>query len=223
MMAMLLNLLIMVIVWRLMPVTMPTMTGSYLRLLQSLWRLFADHSTLRLACATGFFAFGAFSAIWATLAFLLSGPPYHFGADVVGLFGLIGAVSMMSAPILGRLADGFGARIMIAVGGVTLIAAFVFVSQSGSTLGVLILGLILIDLGYRMVLLANQTRIYPLARDAHSRLNTLFMTFVFVGGAAGSICGVLAVHGSWPGVALVGGLFAAVGLAIHVGSLRYRS
>ena len=64
--------------------------------------LFLDHQTLRAACATGFLAFAAFGALWATLAGLLARPPFQLGADVVGLFGLIGAVSIVAGPFLGR-------------------------------------------------------------------------------------------------------------------------
>ena len=42
------------------------------------------------------------------------------------------------------------------------------------------------------MLLANQTRIYPLQPDFRNRLNTMFMTFVFLGGAVGSLCGAVA-------------------------------
>ena len=97
-------------------------TLSYPRLLQSLGRLFLEHATLRAACATGFLAFAAFGALWATLATLLARPPYRLGADVAGLFGLLGIVSMVSAPILGRLTDRYGSRFVIAAGCVILLS-----------------------------------------------------------------------------------------------------
>ena len=56
------------------------------------------------------------STIWATLAFLLAAPPYHFGANMVGMFELIGVVSIFVAPIVGRLTDRLGVRFMIGAG-----------------------------------------------------------------------------------------------------------
>ena len=198
------------------PPTKPSSDLPYPKLLLSLGRLFAAHATLRAACITGFLAFGAFSALWATLAALLAKPPYHFGANTVGLFGLIGAVSIVAAPVIGRLTDRLGTRFMIGAGSATLLVAFGFVSQAERALWALALGIALIDIGYRSVLLANQTRIYPLQPSAQSRLNTVFMTSVFLGGAAGSLCGAAAVMWSWTGLACAGAGLAAVALVFHL-------
>src|ERR1019366_9923025 len=35
-------------------------------------------------------AFGAFSVLWSTLAFHLSGAPFHYSSGVIALFGLFG-------------------------------------------------------------------------------------------------------------------------------------
>ena len=221
--AILLNVMLVAIVWRFLPLTKPTTDLSYPQLLRSLWRLFMDQPVLRAACATGFLAFGAFSTLWATLAFLLARPPYHFGANAVGMFGLIGVVSIFVAPILGRLTDRLGVRFMIGAGASILILAFVFVSQAERALWTLVCGIALIDIGYRAVLLANQTRIYPLQPDFRNRLNTMFMTFVFLGGAAGSLCGAFAARGSWTGVALAGAGLAAAGLVVHLMTSKRRT
>jgi len=215
-MAIALNALLMVIVWRTLPATKPSSDLPYPKLLLSLGRLFVEHATLRAACITGFLAFAAFSALWATLAALLARPPYQFGADTVGLFGLIGIVSIFGGPIIGRITDRLGTRFMIGAGAVTLLVAFGFVSQAERSLWALGLGIALIDIGYRSVLLANQTRIYPLQPSAQSRLNTVFMTSVFLGGAAGSLCGAAAVVWSWTGLALAGAGLAALALVFHL-------
>jgi predicted MFS family arabinose efflux permease len=215
-----LNLMLIAIVWRVLPSTRPTSDLPYPLLLRSLGRLFLDYPTLRAACFTGFLAFGAFGALWATLAPLLARPPYQLGADVAGLFGLIGLVSMVAAPIQGRLTDRLGARVMIAIGAVMLLIAFAMVSQTERGLWALAIGVALTDLGYRSVLLGNQTRIYPLQPSANSRLNTVFMTVVFIGGAFGSLCGAAAAAWSWTGVALVGAGFAVATLAVHLWTAR---
>jgi predicted MFS family arabinose efflux permease len=179
-------------------------------------RLFAAHAVLRAACITGFLGFAAFGALWATLAPLLARPPYQFGADVAGLFGLLGIVSMVTAPILGRLTDRLGSRFMIAAGPGILLAAFAAISQTDRAIWLLALGVTLVDIGYRSILLGNQTRIYPLQADAQSRLNTVFMTSVFLGGAFGSLCGAAAAVWSWHGVALTGAAFAVLAFIAHM-------
>lgn len=147
---------------------------------------------------------------------MLARPPYQFGADTVGLFGLIGIVSIFGGPIIGRITDRLGTRFMIGAGAVTLLIAFGFVSQAERALWALALGIALIDIGYRTVLLANQTRIYPLQPSAQSRLNTVFMTSVFLGGAVGSPCGAAAVIWSWTGLALAGAGLATAALVFHL-------
>jgi predicted MFS family arabinose efflux permease len=221
--AILINFVLMTIVWRLLPLTRPTTDMSYPRLLLSLWRLFLDQPMLRAACATGFLAFASFSVLWATLASLLAQPPYRYGADVAGLFGLVAGFSIFTAQVIGRLTDRLGTRFMIAAGGVILVGAFAFVSQTERALWALVIGVALIDIGYRSVLIPNQTRIYPLQPGSISRLNTVLMVSVFTGGAVGSTCGAAAAHWGWSGVALTGIALATLGFIFHLATSRPRS
>jgi predicted MFS family arabinose efflux permease len=215
--AMFFNLLLIVAIWFLLPRPAATTDMSYPRLLRSLWRLFVEQPVLRAACATGFLAFGAFSALWATLASLLFRPPYHFGANIAGAFGLVGIVGIFSTPVVGRLVDRLGTGFVVGAGAATVAVAFVFVSRGESALWPVVVGIALIDIGYRAVLVANQTRIYPLQAGAHSRLNTLFMTSVFLGGAVGSVCGAAAAaYWSWTGLAAAGGGLGALGVVVHL-------
>ena len=50
-------------------------------------------------------AFGCFSVLWTSVAFLFSGAPYHYGNAVIGLFGLAGLAGALAAPVAGRLSD----------------------------------------------------------------------------------------------------------------------
>ena len=69
------------------------------------WRLVAEHPTLRVRMVYGALGMGQFSVLWTTIAFLLAGPPYHYGTPTIGLFGLVGLAGALAAQAAGRMAD----------------------------------------------------------------------------------------------------------------------
>src|SRR4029079_2274549 len=63
----------------------------------------------------GALGFGLMSVFWTTLAFLLSGAPYHFGEAAIGACARIAVPPAFCAPYVGRFADRGQAR--LATGG----------------------------------------------------------------------------------------------------------
>ncbi|HYX53900.1 MAG TPA: MFS transporter, partial [Candidatus Limnocylindrales bacterium] len=103
----------------LLRVRLPRVTAhshlNYLELIQSLVRLVVETPKLRQVSLVGAMLFAAFSAFWTTLVFLLETPPYHYGSQTAGLFGLIGATGALAAPISGRTSDRRGPRFVVAI------------------------------------------------------------------------------------------------------------
>jgi predicted MFS family arabinose efflux permease len=65
-----------------------------------------------------------------------------------------------------------------------------------------------------MNLVLGQREIYQLDPDSHNRLNSIYMTSVFVGGVVGSaIASTLYRHSGWSWVAVVGMLFPLLALS----------
>ena len=208
--------LMLIIVLR-MPKTVSTSSLSYPALLASLWTLLREETVLRKACLTGFLMFAAFSALWGTLAALVAEPPYHFGPAEAGAFGFVGIAGLLASPWIGRAVDRFRSRVVLGIGALTVLFAFLLVTGAGLHIGLLIAAMILLDIGNRAGLVANQSRIYALSSEARSRLNTLFMTSYFLGGATGAgVAAHVVKHFGWHGLALVGMLFAAVALATMI-------
>lgn len=206
-----LDIVLLLLIYNYLPRIKPMVTGSYFSLLRSLWELFRQKFVLREACITGLLLFAAFNALWGSLAFLLSQPPYQFGSDLVGLFGLVGVVGMMASARIGQMVDRFGGRQIIIMASALIAIAFIFIWYAQFHLWSLITGVILLDLGSRSGLVSNQIRIFALAPEASSRLNTVFMSFYFIGGALGAQLGAMAGAAGWFGIATVGG-----GLALAV-------
>src|SRR5262249_35666647 len=140
----------------------------YAELLGSFGRLTRTEPVLRQSCVIGASVFGAFSAFWTTLAFHLTGPPLDYGSQAVGLFGLAGMAGALAAPLAGRVADRRGPRLMIGVGLLCVLLAFVVLGLSGALLAGLIAGVLLLDFGVQAAHISNQTRIYGLPAEAHN-------------------------------------------------------
>jgi predicted MFS family arabinose efflux permease len=185
----------------------------YRELFRSLLQLIREHPTLREAAAIGALEFAAFSAFWSTLAFFLTRPPYHYGSDVTGLFGLVGIVGALAAPVVGRLADRQSPRQVVRLAVWITIASYLAFWLVGRQIWGLVLGVILLDLGVQAAQVSNQARIYRLVPNAHSRVNTVYMVAYFIGGSLGSILGASAWGlWGWSGVCLCGALM--LGLAL---------
>jgi predicted MFS family arabinose efflux permease len=178
---------------------------SYRDVLASLLQLARTQPVLRETSFIGALAFGAFSAFWSTLAFFLTAPPWHLSSDAIGMFGVVGVAGVTAAPLVGRLSDRRDPRITAAVGLVIMLLAFGAFAGAPASLAGLVAGVILLDLGVQSALVSNQARFYAISAEAAGRLNTVFMTSYFLGGAAGSIIAAQAwAHARWNGVCAVG-------------------
>lgn len=209
-----LDVVLLATVWRSLPLVAARPAVGYLALLRSMATLVKEEPVLRIASACGFLMFAAFSALWATLAAMLSQAPYGFGPASIGAFGLVGLAGMLASGRIGALVDRVGERTMVLCGAGLVGLAFVLIAFSGHGLAWLVAGMVLLDFGNRAGLVANQSRVFALRPQARSRLNTVFMVSYFLGGAAGAALGGVGAHrAGWQGMALVGlGLAAMAGL-----------
>jgi predicted MFS family arabinose efflux permease len=187
----------------------PTSTLRYHEAIRSLGQLWRRHPSLRAATIIQALMFASFTAFWTILALYLQGPKFHLGADIAGLFGIIGAVGIFAAPIAGRVADKRGPHFVVWLGAGLTIAAWLIFGVWASIIS-LVIGVIVLDFGIQSALISNQHIVYAIDADARSRLNTVFMTGMFLGGATGSALAMLAwSKGGWGAVCWLG---AALGL-----------
>jgi predicted MFS family arabinose efflux permease len=201
--------------WRL-PRDRPAFQGTYSSLMQSLLTLTRELVPLRRSALVGGLIFAAFSVFWTTLTFYLAGSNYHYGSDVAGFFGLVGAMGALAAPLAGKVADTRGPRYAITAGIALSLVAYAVLGIGGAYLVGLVLGVILLDVGVQAAHISNQTLVFSLRPEARSRLNTVYMTGYFTGGSLGSVIGGLAwMHFGWLGVCAVGSTLMALALLAH--------
>jgi len=211
-----------VVLARMVPAESDRPRIRYGTLLVTTVALVRDESVLRRRMLFGALGFAAFSVYWTTMAFVLSGAPYHYGDATIGLFGLVGAAGALCANFAGRWADHGLTRRTTTVFTVLVAVSFLPLWFGGHDLAMMIVGILALDVGVQGLQVTNQSIIYQLAPDARSRINSAYMVSYFIGGALGSAVGSW-LYGShrWAGVCVLGAAIGAVafGLAV-VDSLR---
>ncbi|MET3021164.1 MFS transporter [Flavobacterium hydatis] len=204
------------------PYNKPVFHGSYGQLLQSLFTLIKTQPLLREATIINAFCFAQFGAFWTTMVLLLSDTPFLFSSSTIGLFGIVGASGALAAPLVGRLGDKGNSRIAVGYGCLLMLISFIIFYFSGSSIVGIIIGIVCIDIGIQGVHISNQTRVYSLLPEARNRLNTVFMSFSFLGTAAGSAYGLfLWKLGGWHAVTIGCAVLALSSLLVY--GLTYKS
>jgi len=210
------DVMLMIVVWRTLPYTAATTDVRYTRLLASLRHLFVSEPVLRKAAMTGFLLFAAFSAFWSSMATLLARPPYALGSAGAGAFGLLSVAGISLSPVIGRLVDGIGSRPLLFAVGFLEVLAFGLLLRAESGIWMITIVVVLLDVGNRAGIVSCQTKVFSLGEQARSRLNSIFMSFYFLGGAFGAQAGQASVaRWGWSGLALTGAGFATLALLVH--------
>lgn len=203
------------------PATAPSTQGRYLRLLGGAWSLLRSEPDLRRSCFYQASVFAGFTAAWAAVALLLTGPSYGYGTGGVGLLALVGVGVMVGAPFAGRLVDTRGSDVvnLVCFLGVLASAALLAIAAVGGTGGLvaLVAGMLVLEVGMQCGMVANQARMYAVRPDAGGRLNTVYMTCAYSGGTMGSFLGLRSYDLlGWTGVCALVAVLAAAALTIHL-------
>jgi predicted MFS family arabinose efflux permease len=209
-------LLLMVLMAKRFPQSIPSFKGTYKELMSSMWDYIKTQPVLREASLINFFAFAVLSAFWTTMVLFLASPPYSYQTLQIGLFGIAGAAGALAAPLVGKLSGKGNPRRNVLIGLILQIVSIALFYFTGAYLVMFILGIIIIDIGQQAIHVTNQTRIYAILPEARNRLNTVFMSVSFVGAACGSALGLLLWDkGHWPIFCLGTALVIALNIVIY--------
>lgn len=184
---------------------------AYWTLVAGSFRLLGTYRVLRRRAWFGANLFASFSVLWSTLAFHLSGAPFHYSNIEIGMFGLLGVGGVLAANAAGHAADRNRVR-----GTTIVMACLIAISFGLMWLGrhdvwILALAIFTLDAGAQGMQITNQAVIYGLAPDMRGRITSAYMVCGFTGAAIGSLgAGFAYAHDGWAGVCWLGLVIAVM-------------
>jgi predicted MFS family arabinose efflux permease len=188
-----------------LPQRAPDTNVPYRQLLRSTLNMLRVHAPLRRRTVYQATMFGAFSAFWTTISFVLTAAPFHYSQLQVGIFALIGAGGAFIAPQAGRWADRGLTRPVTAVAFTVVIASFALAVVGRHHVVALAAAGLFLDMAVQVCLIMGQHTIYALEPQSRARLNSAFVATFFLGGAVGSQVGTIAFrHGGWVALCVFG-------------------
>lgn len=183
---------------------LPIIKMSYGKIFASMLHLLKDEPRLIYRSCAGGFAFASMSVLFSTIALLLKSS-FDLSDMMVGMVTLIGVFGALSTKKIGKLADRGHTNTITWMGVLTLFISWIFLYFGQYFLLSYIAGFGLLNLGLVLIHTSNQNIVFRLREDSKSRINSIYMTMYFIGGATGSALGVYAwQHGGWEMSCLVG-------------------
>jgi predicted MFS family arabinose efflux permease len=213
-------LLITPVLWVRLPNTRPTTQASYRELLWSIFSLLRSHAGIRRAVTIQFMFGICYGGFWAVAAPMLA-VIHRVGPTGAGLMGIPGAAGILVARPAGRWTDRVGLKPVVLAGICSMIAAWVAMAFGEWSLAAVVIGAMLLDIGLRATMVANQTLINSAVPDSRARSNTLFGLHVWGGNAVGAfLASWTFAHYGWVAVCGVAMSAIIVALLVHLGVLR---
>jgi predicted MFS family arabinose efflux permease len=205
----------------LMPQHRPEIGLRYSQILSTMLGIFRRSGTLQRRATYQLLMFGAFNMFWTAVPLMLHA---QFGLNEreIGLFALAGAGGALAAPFAGRLADRGLFR--IATIGATGVFGIAFAAAGWMTglVGLFALAIfaVLIDGAVQTTQVMSQRLVFGVPPAMRGRVNAIYTTCLFGGGAIGSTTATVLYHrGGWEAVTALGTL---IGMGVLAACLAER-
>ncbi|KVO30416.1 MFS transporter [Burkholderia ubonensis] len=194
---------------------------GYAALLASMGFLLRRDRVLQVRGMLALLMFAAFSIFWSALVLPLSAPPHAMSHTAIGAFGLVGALGAAAAARAGRLSDRGLGHATTGAALVLLVASWLPLAFTTSSIPLLIVGIVLLDIGGQAIHVVNQSMILGARPDAHARLVGCYMLFYSVGSGLGAIASTLVyARAGWAGVCVLGAAVSVAALAFWAATLK---
>ena len=194
---------------------------SYPNLIASMVKLLINTSALQQRAFYHACLFATFSLYWTIMPMLLRSEPLNFSNNEIALIGFVAIAGALLAPTIGKIADKGYIFTMtnVSMALVLLSIVLLFFVQDHSLLSVILILIsgISIDIGVSGNLLLGQKVIFGLNPEIRNRLNGLYMTIFFLGGAFGSWIGSYSYYKFNSEVTLlIGTALPLIALLVHL-------
>ena len=195
--------------------------SRYGALIASVFSLFKQEPVLRQRAILALLTFASAMVLWTPMVLPLAAPPLSLSHSEIGLFGLAGAAGALAAARAGHLADRGLGQWVSGLSLLLMLASWLPIALTQSSLWALLLGVITLDLGLQAIHVTSQSMIYSVRPEAQSRLTAGYMLFYSIGSALGSITSTaMYAWAGWSGVCLLGAAINAVALGYWWLTLR---
>lgn len=207
---------------RMMPSYRQARSMHYGRILLSLIELIPRMPALCWRSAYAALMFGAFNMFWTAVPLVLA-ERFDLGQHAIGLFALAGAGGALAAPLAGRLADRD--LEIAATAGSMVVLALCFGATGWAvaalSLPSLVVATVLLDASVQTNQVVSRRTVFGTSAAIRGRVNAIYMTSTFIGGATGSLLGTITYDlGGWNATA--GGGIAIGCVAIGLLALERR-
>jgi predicted MFS family arabinose efflux permease len=175
-------------------------TGSYGALLASVFALARSNRDMLVSAAIQALNFAMFTATWLALALHLTSPQLGYGVDTVGYLAGLAAVSIVTTPRLGRLADRIGARRARMMAAMVQAVGLALLYPLGWSVWGIVVPLVVVNMVGPTIDVTGRMTFLSLAPAIRTRLTTIYIVIMFLGGAFGSLLGPAVYDwGGWAG------------------------
>ncbi len=184
---------------------------SYPQLIGSLFPLARQYPQTIISGSIQGISFAIFLTVWLGIGLHLTSPEIGMGTDKVGYLAGVSALSLITTPRLGRLADRLGARrtrLYVAIVQFFGICLLPFV---GDSYWLILIPLTITSTAGPMIDITGRMTALNQAGETRTRLMTIYVTVMFIGGGIGSWIATISYDiGGWAGTCIATFILSAI-------------
>jgi len=194
---------------------------TYPALLRSMVRVLKETQPLQQRAFYHACIFATFSLYWTVMPILLRSESLHFSNNEIALIGFVAIAGALLTPYIGELADKgyifFMTNVSMGLVILSIFLLFFVRDHSVISIALIVISGLVLDIGVAGNMLLGQKVIFSLNPAIRNRLNGLYMTIFFLGGAFGSWIGSYSYYQFSPETALLFAIiFPLLALIVHI-------